>query len=67
LGQYERAGFPPAAAAGRPGSREFRVLITLLLPSPGVSCFNSGEGTAMNRWFYGFFFFFPRPLAEGNG
>jgi hypothetical protein len=25
------------------------------------------EVDAMNRWFYGFFFFFPRPLAEGNG
>jgi hypothetical protein len=25
------------------------------------------EDDAMNRWFYGFFFFFPRPLAEGNG
>ncbi len=21
----------------------------------------------MKLWFYGFFFFFPRPLAEGNG
>jgi hypothetical protein len=67
LGHYERAGFPPAAAAGRPGSRGFRVLITLGLPSRGDPCFNSVEGTAMNRWFYGFFFFFPRPLAEGNG
>jgi hypothetical protein len=25
------------------------------------------EVDAMTRWFYGFFFFFPRPLAEGNG
>jgi len=25
------------------------------------------EVDAMKRWFYGFFFFFPRPLAEGNG
>jgi hypothetical protein len=25
------------------------------------------EVDAMNRWFYGFFFFFPRLLAEGNG
>jgi len=21
----------------------------------------------VNRWFYGFFFYFPRPLAEENG
>ena len=25
------------------------------------------EVDAMNRWFYGFFFFSPRLLAEGNG
>ena len=25
------------------------------------------EVDAMKRWFHGFFFFFPRPLAEGNG
>jgi hypothetical protein len=31
------------------------------------ACFNPTEGTAMNRWFYGFFFIFPRLLAEGNG
>jgi len=22
---------------------------------------------AMTRWFYGFFFYFPRPLAQGSG
>jgi len=21
----------------------------------------------MHRWFFGYFFYFPRPLAEGNG
>jgi len=27
------------------------------------SCLND----RVNRWFYGFFFYFPRPLAEENG
>jgi hypothetical protein len=33
------------------------------LPFLGRSCLNG----AMTRWFFGFFFTFPRPLAEGNG
>jgi hypothetical protein len=33
------------------------------LPRPGSSCLNAG----MNRWFFGYFFHFPRLLAEGNG
>jgi len=37
------------------------------LPRPRSPCFNRGRGNAMNRLFYGFFFFFPRLLAEGNG
>jgi hypothetical protein len=27
------------------------------------SCLNG----RMKRWFFGYFFYFPRPLAEGNG
>jgi len=30
---------------------------------PQDSCLNR----LMKRWFYGYFFRFPRPLAEGNG
>jgi len=25
------------------------------------------QSGAMNRWYFGFFFHFPRPLAEENG
>jgi hypothetical protein len=33
------------------------------LPTWRRSCFNR----RMHRWFFGFFFYFPRHLAEGNG
>jgi len=33
------------------------------LPSPEASWLNP----PMGLWLHGFYFFFPRPLAEGNG
>jgi len=33
------------------------------LDSKRFSCLNA----FVNRWFFGFFFYFPRPLAEENG
>ena len=33
------------------------------LPAGARACFNA----PMRRWFFGFCFYFPRLLAEGNG
>jgi hypothetical protein len=39
--------------------------------APAVTICQAGGGRAsipaMHRWFFGFFFYFPRHLAEGNG
>ena len=39
---------------------------------PPIALFAKARGfvlqsSPMHRWFFGFFFYFPRPLAEGNG
>jgi len=37
------------------------------LPAAEASWFNAVEDPAMNRFFHGFYFYFPHLLAEGNG
>jgi hypothetical protein len=39
-----------------------------LLATRARSCLNVGRGDVVTyHWFFGFHFFFPRRLAEGNG